>query len=389
MTSQPLSPQSIACSLVAGLLLSFTPSDAQETKEAIQPEKPTYSAAQWLKQFDSDKDGKIAKSETSGLMERFFGRNDTNSDGFLDQKELQDLADRLAKRAPNEAKPGNQPSSDQSTKRLLESAPDDVTIEADIAYRDGDSKAWKLDLIMPKEDSDTPRPGIVFVHGGGWKNGDKRAGTFLSGAIEYARKGYVCITINYRLLGEAPFPASIEDVKCAVRWFRANAAKYNLDPDRIGGYGNSAGAHLVAMLGLAGPEAKLEGDGPYQDQSSLLQAVCASATPTDFALFGRDPGSDSKWANPNYDPAELARLSAPMTHVKAEAPPFLLFHGTADKTVNVKHSDLLVAALKDAGAKDITYLRIEGSGHGVYHQNRDETFPAMEAFFARTLGQSD
>ncbi|NOX57077.1 MAG: alpha/beta hydrolase, partial [Planctomycetes bacterium] len=171
------------------------------------------------------------------------------------------------------------PSDDAVRKRL----PKGLEFIPNIAYREGNSRAWRLDLVMPKDQEGPPRPALVFVHGGGWRSGDKRRGYFLHGAIEYAQKGYVCITVNYRLSDEAPFPACVEDVKCAVRWLRAHAKKYHVDPNRIGGYGNSAGAHLVAMLGLVPPEAGLEGDGPYQDQSSRLQAVCASAIPTDFS----------------------------------------------------------------------------------------------------------
>lgn len=111
------------------------------------------------------------------------------------------------------------------------------------------------------------------------------------------------------------------------------------------------------MLGLAGPEAKFEGDGPNQEQSNLIQAVCASATPTDFVLFWGDPGADPKWADSGYDPAELSKLSSPITHMKANASQFLLIRGTADKTFPVKHSDTLAKALKKAGAEDVTYLR--------------------------------
>lgn len=142
--------------------------------------------------------------------------------------------------------------------------PPGVRLIANLSYRDG-NPAWRLDLAVPEPPAKAPRPAIVFVHGGGWRSGDKRRGYFLQGALDYARKGYVCITVNYRLTGEAPFPACIEDVKCAVRWLRAHAGQYDVDPNRIGAYGNSAGAHLVALLGLAGPKAKLEGDGPYQE----------------------------------------------------------------------------------------------------------------------------
>jgi acetyl esterase/lipase len=271
-----------------------------------------------------------------------------------------------------------------STEQMLATAPKDVLLEPDIAYRPGGSKAWRLDLAQPKQKSDKSRPGIVFVHGGGWRSGDKRTGSFINGAIEYAQKGYVTITVNYRLTDEAPFPACIEDVKCAVRWFRAHAKKYNLDPDRVGAYGNSAGAHLVSILGLVKPKAKLEGDGPWQDQSSMVQAVAASATPTDFSLFGQPREGDKKWNNAKYDPARLARLSSPINHVTKDAPPFLLFHGTADGTVKVKHSDVFVKALKKLG-NDVTYLRIDDAGHGVFNQHADKTKRAMEAFFAQTL----
>ncbi len=164
-----------------------------------------------------------------------------------------------------------------SDAQIQERVPDSVTFIPNIAYREG-NKAWHLDLAMPKERCDSPRPAIVFIHGGGWRNGDKRANGFLNPTIDYAAKGYVCITVNYRMLAEAPLTACIEDVKNAVRWFRAHAEKYNIDPDRIGATGNSAGAHLSVMLGLCSPSAGLEGDGPL---SGLLQHGSSSGCQRD------------------------------------------------------------------------------------------------------------
>lgn len=366
----------------AGFLPFFCPAQNQQNPPASITNVPT-----WLKAMDKNSDGKITSTEATGLMKKNFNRVDTNKDGSLDKNELIQLANRL--RRNNQNQQGNKRRY-ISTEELLKSAPKDVIIEPDIAYRKGKSEAWKLDLVMPKAKSKAPRAAIVFVHGGGWRSGDKRAGYFMRGAIEYAQKGYVCITVNYRLIDEAPMPASIEDVKCAVRWLRANAKKYNVDPNRIGAYGNSAGAHLVCMLGLVKPEAKLEGDGPFQDQSSLVQAVCASATPTNFLLFdNRRKSQRTKpgelFAGPTETVEDRGRRASPSTYVAADAPPFLLVHGTADTTVNIKHSDTFHAALKKAGAKNLEYIRVEGAGHGVFHKSSEKTYPAMEKFFKTHL----
>jgi len=270
--------------------------------------------------------------------------------------------------------------------------PDGITVVPDIAYRDGDSAAWRLDLAMPEERGDAARPALVFIHGGGWRGGDKRRNAFLGPTLEFATNGYVCVTVEYRLLGEAPFPACIEDVKCAVRWLRAHAEEYNVDPDRIGAYGNSAGAHLAAMLALCPPTAGLEGDGPWQEHSSMVQAAVCSATPASFVIpmnnrFRGARDGEAAAAQPRRRaPEELRKKVSPITYVSADAPAMLLIHDTADKTVFVAQGDALVKSLREAGAKDITYMRYEnGSGHGVFMKNIEETAPAREAFFERTL----
>ena len=268
--------------------------------------------------------------------------------------------------------------------------PAGVKLVPDIAYRDG-NPMWKLDLAMPEAKTGKPRAAIVFIHGGGWRGGDKRAGYFLQGALDYATKGYVCVSVNYRLTGEAPFPACVEDVRCAVRWLRAHAKDYDLDPNRIGGYGNSAGAHLVAHLALApATDPALDGDAPWKGHSAQLQAVCASATPTDFtasvgANASRYTQPGSLFAGPAETLAERMRLASPVTYARADAPPLLLIHGDTDGTVKPEQSLKLYAALKAAGAKDIALMMIHDVGHGVFLQHKSITHPAMEAFFARTL----
>ena len=369
------------------LLLAFFLSFLCLAQNQQKPTALKASVPNWLKIMDKNGDEKITLNEATGLMKLNFNRVDGNNDGALDKNELTQLANRLRRNNQNRQ---NNNRSKMSTQDLLKNAPKDVVIEPDIAYRKGKSEAWKLDLVMPKVMSKKPRAAIVFVHGGGWRSGDKRAGYFMRGAIEYALKGYVCITVNYRLINEAPMPASIEDVKCAVRWLRANAEKYNVDTKRIGAYGNSAGAHLVCMLGLVKAEANMEGDGPYQDQSSLVQAVCASATPTNFLLFdnqrkGQRTQPGELFAGSVETLEERARKASPSTYVAADAPPFLLVHGTADTTVNIKHGDTFHAALKKAGAKYLEYIRIEGDGHGVFHKSSNKTYPAMEKFFETHL----
>ena len=204
----------------------------------------------------------------------------------------------------------------------------------------------------------------------------------------------MCIR-DSRLTGEAPLPACVSDCKNAVRWLRANAEEYHVDPDRIGAFGISAGGHLVAMLALAGAEADLEGDGPYQEHSSGVNAVCCVAAPTNFLKwFGKEIditkiGPKLKGFFGDSNPKkirELATKVSPITWVKPDADPsvpFLIIHGTRDLTVPVFQGDSFAKSLDEAKF-DVTYLKFSG-GHGAFHQHHEKTLPAVEKFFARTL----
>lgn len=329
---------------------------------------------------DRNRDGTIEKSEAQGLLKRNFDRVDTNQDGQLDAAEQKALAERLS----GALKKNGSDAARNLLNRFV--VPKDVLLKKDIPYRTGND-AWKLDLVMPKEKGTAPRPAIVFVHGGGWRAGDKGTGIWRTYPIEFAKKGYVCISINYRLSQDSPFPACVEDCKCAVRWLRAHAKEYNVDRDRIGAFGNSAGAHLVSMLGLVGPDEKLEGDGPYQDQSSLVQAVVPAATPADFTVWAKD-NLGRKGRLLAGDPKSLderARRASPVTYAHKNAPPFLIFHGTADRVVPVDQGRRLKDALVKAGAPDVTLKIYEGAGHGVFRQHEKETLPLVVEFFAKHL----
>ena len=277
------------------------------------------------------------------------------------------------------------PTADQVKAQL----PAGVRYTPDISY-DTQSKAQKLDLYLPEKDSRQPRAAVVIVHGGGWSGGDKRRGQWWRIPAEYAVAGYVAISVNYRLTDEAPSPAQVEDVKCAVRWLRAHAKDYGVNPNRIGAYGNSAGAHLVSMLGLVKASDGQEGSGPYQDQSSLVQAVVSSATPADFPNWGKVgtlPGrlSETFLAGPADRVQERARQASPITFVRADAPPFFLIHGNADRTVPIMQSERFAKALREAGAKQVRYMMFDDEGHGVFQSQQLLTYPAMKAFFDKAL----
>ena len=334
---------------------------------------------QWLK-TDKNSDGVLTIDETSGLMRRFFNRNDRDGDGKLTKEELGKLDARLKQN----------PQNGEQRRRPEVALVEGVTVRKNQVYRSGHDR-WKLDVYLPKEKAPKGgRPGLVFVHGGGWKNGSKESGFWASLPARYAAKGYVCISVNYRLTGDGGgFPACVHDVKNAVRWFRANSKELGLDPKRIGAYGNSAGAHLVSMLGLVKKEAGLEGKGTHLDQSSLVQAVCASATPSNFLKWKNQlfPNRGVLAGDQENHHARAAKAS-PVTYAAEDAPPFLLVHAENDRTVPFEQGEVLANRLKASGAKNVMLMRFKDGGHGVFRAKETKTYAAMEEFFAKVLKRS-
>ncbi len=332
-----------------------------------------------LLKADTNEDGKISSEEAPARMKQNFARLDSNGDGFLDQTELEALAERMSSRT------GNSQNNNSGGGRAAGPVPEGVTVKKDIAYREG-NPMWVLDLYLPEGAApEGGRPGLVVVHGGGWKNGDKAGGMWSSIPAGYAAKGYVAIGVNYRMYPEVGMLDCIADVKCAVRWLRAHAEEYGLDSDRIGAYGNSAGAHLVSILGLTSKEAGLEGDGPYKDVSSQVQAVCASATPADFIHWSSNqPASIPALTQGGGEMEENAKKASPVTYVSKDAPPFLLVHAKDDRTVPYQQGRDLSEKLKAAGA-DVTLMSYDDGGHGVFGAKQKETHPAMAEFFDRVL----
>lgn len=259
-----------------------------------------------------------------------------------------------------------QPPSDRFRQPRL---PDNVRAELDLPYAGTDNPKQRLDLYLPgKPASAKPLPVIAFIHGGGWQSGDKRhAGGLLAA---FAQSGqYATASIGYRLTGEATWPAQIHDCKAAIRWLRGHAATYNLDPDRIGVMGTSAGGHLVAMLGTSGDIADLEGPlGPHCDQSSRVTCVVDQFGPTDFGLIAeahdRPNGPVARLlGGPARELLETSRAASPITYVSKDDPPFMCVHGTDDAVVPFRQSEVLDEALEAVGV-DCVLLKIEGGGHG-------------------------
>lgn len=265
--------------------------------------------------------------------------------------------------------------------------------QSDIVYATVDGHELKLDLYVP-QNTEGPLPLVVWIHGGAWLAGDK-ANTPALALLEH---GFAVASVNYRFSNESIFPAQIHDCKAAIRFLRAfsklNREKYNIDPDRIGVWGDSAGGHLVALLGTTSGSDVLNGTiGEYTDTSDDVQAVCDWYGPSDMFTMpigkrqfpkGQDPEIKLLGGRPDDKP-ELAKLCSPATHVSSDDPPFLIMHGDQDRTVPLQQSQLLYDKLKAAGV-DAKLIVMEGKGHGF---GGPEAIEPVVDFFKRTLQNKD
>jgi acetyl esterase/lipase len=231
-------------------------------------------------------------------------------------------------------------------------------------------------------------PAVIFVHGGGWQSGDKT--TSVNNPLAMA--GFFTISINYRLTDEAVFPAQIEDVKTAIRWLRAHAAEYHVNPDCIGIWGSSAGGHLAALAGTSGDVAALDGNGQWPGYSSRVQAVVDYYGPTDLLqMHGSHDLPNAPEAKllggPVQTRVDAAREANPLAYITPDDPPFLIFHGENDTTVPISQSELLHSALLNAGVLT-EFVRVKNSGHGWTAQaipNREAITAKTVAFFQKHL----
>jgi acetyl esterase/lipase len=234
----------------------------------------------------------------------------------------------------------------------------------DVIYCTNDGVDLKMDVYEPWKPAG-PSPVIVFVHGGGWVAGTKTGTPGMSYFLELARRGYTTFSIDYRLAPTYTFPAQIIDAKCAVRSIRAHAKEYNIDPNRIGAWGASAGGHIVALLGTADQSAGWD-VGEYLDQSSRVNVVVDMYGVHDFTteyVVGNLRGLDRMvfGAQSPTDP-KLAQAS-PVNYISPDDPPFLLLHGDMDETIPVTQSQIFQDRLVAGGVSSI-FIVVHNAGHG-------------------------
>lgn len=266
---------------------------------------------------------------------------------------------------------------------------DRIRFELDVPYDGGENARRRLDLYRPESPASGALPVIVFFHGGGWSIGSKSDGAGRLAPL--VRSGeYAGVSVEYRFSDEARWPAQIHDCKAAIRWIRANASVYGLDPERIGVWGSSAGGHLALMTGLTGDVAALEGRvGPNPGESSRVSAVVNFFGVADLNATRSPADADMPPAKliggPVRENPELAASASPIHYITPDDPPVLSIHGSDDETVAVGQSVALDRALRDAGVS--SYLVIAtGARHGGFGASGDDR---VRAFFDKVLRGQD
>ena len=285
----------------------------------------------------------------------------------------------------------------QKQNALTKAEQSQVEVRLDQPYAGNDNAKQQVDLYLPKKrNSDQPLPVVALIHGGGWITGDRLG--YASAAIQFARTGdYASVAVGYRLTKEARWPAQVYDCKAAIRWIRAHAKEYNLDPDKIAVMGSSAGGHLSSLLGTSGDVKELEGDlGPNTTFSSRVQCVVNLCGPEDFTqalMFDKEKKSVLKddaviaLLGGNYEAKHAEAVAAsPVTYVTKDDPPFITFHGSADQRVAFLHAEAIHSALQKASVPSLL-IPITNGGHGSV--SHPEVISRAKLFIGKTLRGTD
>ncbi len=257
----------------------------------------------------------------------------------------------------------------------------EVIIENNVEYSNPDNQHMMLNIARPQGNG--PFPAVLCIHGGGFRAGSRDG---YNGLIKrLAERGYVAATCSYRLAPKYQFPAAVHDVKAAVRWLRGNAAKYHIDPNRIGVTGGSAGGHLAQFLGVTGDVYQFEGSGGNYEQSSRVNCVVNFYGPSDFTKsYGKSVDAAEVlplFLGGNLDTARQRHIvSSPLYWITPNSAPTLQIHGTKDPYVAFEQGVELVEKLKAAGV-EASLLKLEGAGHGFQGEDAKKADEAMFAFF--------
>ncbi len=255
-----------------------------------------------------------------------------------------------------------------------------------VEYGRAGNRSLLLDLYLP-EKPDPNKPSLIFIHGGAWSGGSRDVYKYYT--VHFAQRGYASATISYRLSGEAPFPAAVNDSKGAVRWMRAKAGDYGFNAKNIVAIGGSAGGHLSLMLGYTPRNRYLEGKTGHADESSAVQAVINFYGPVDLTTkMGQESGSVRKFLDGiiYQDNPQLYRDASPLHYLKEGAPPTLIIHGTLDETVKIAQGDALANKLASLNLP-YAYARLDGWPHTLDAAKVVNSYctTLMESFLRKTF----
>jgi acetyl esterase/lipase len=327
--------------------------------------------------WDRNGDDKLSQEELPASLRANFARVDTNRDSFISLAEHLAFTGRAANNRPNNR------------------IPETVEPRRDLEYVTGGHERQKLDLYLPKTRPATPLPLVIWVHGGGWQNGNR----FPCPALFLSEHGYAVASLGYRLSDAAIFPAQIHDCKAAIRYLRSHADEFGIDPQRFGVWGSSAGGHLVALLGTSGNAAGLEGQLGDTSTNSQVQAVCDYFGPTDLLKMASQSSENSRINHDAPDSPEskllggplqqqvaLAAQANPITYVDGDDPPFLIVHGDQDPLVPAQQSRLLLDALRAAKVAAELVI-VPGGGHGPFRE--PQQLEQVRKFFDQYLKPTD
>ncbi|MEE9368606.1 MAG: alpha/beta hydrolase fold domain-containing protein [Pontiella sp.] len=287
--------------------------------------------------------------------------------GWFNAKEMEAEIDGLNNKSTKPQRPSRQ--------RQL---PENITAHRDLEYAVEDGESLQLDLYLPKDAKNPPL--IVWIHGGGWRNGDKA--NVNPAILRLSGEGYAVASINYRLKDLSIHPKNIHDCKGAVRWLRAQAETYGYDSARIAVGGSSAGGHLSLLLGMSSGIEELEGTvGGNVDQSSAVKAIVDFYGPSELMIMAETQERFNRAHD--FESGQLHSAS-PLVHRTPDDPPVLILHGDKDKTVPVSQSELLDERYQKAGLESELHI-LEAAGHGGMVFSDETRYQLIKAFLDRHL----